>query len=86
MKPLTEDMLRAGQEALFEDCPEYTIEEREELAREVYLAMLSAAPAAPPDERSGLSWGGFNISGDAQSVREVRRLVDFHAARRVEAP
>jgi hypothetical protein len=45
-----------------------------------------AAPAAPPYERPGLSWDGFNISGDAQSVREVRRLVDFHAARRVAAP
>jgi hypothetical protein len=46
----------------------------------------NAAPAAPPYERPRLSWDGFNISGDAQSVREVRRLVDFHAARRVAAP
>ena len=44
------------------------------------------AYAATPYERPGLSWDGFNISGDAQSVREVRRLVDFHAARRVAAP
>ena len=46
----------------------------------------NAAPAAPPYERPRPSWDGFNISGDAQSVREVRRLVDFHAARRVAAP
>jgi hypothetical protein len=32
------------------------------------------AYAATPYERPGLSWDGFNISGDAQSVREVRRL------------
>ena len=36
-------MLRAGQEALFEACPEYTIEEREGLAGDVFVAMLTAA-------------------------------------------
>ena len=43
MKPTTEDMLRAGQEALFEACPDYTIAEREDLAGEVFVAMLTAA-------------------------------------------
>jgi hypothetical protein len=43
VKPTTEDMLRAGQEALFEVCPEYTIEEREGLAGDVFVAMLTAA-------------------------------------------
>jgi len=38
-----EDMLRAGQEALFEALPEYTIEERERLAGEVFVAMLEVA-------------------------------------------
>ena len=39
----TEDMLRAGQEALFEALPAYTIEERERLAGEVFVAMLKVA-------------------------------------------
>jgi hypothetical protein len=45
----TEEMLRAGQEALFEVCPEHTIEEREEMAREVWTAMaaLVTRPAKP---------------------------------------
>ena len=52
---LTEEMLRAGQEALFEVCPEYTIEEREDVAREVWAAMEAAAgvfcgtPKTDPD-------------------------------------
>lgn len=25
---------------------------------------------------SGLSWGGFNLSGDARSIGEVRRLLN----------
>jgi hypothetical protein len=51
----TEEMLRAGQEALFEVCPEYTIEEREDVAREVWAAMDAAAgvfggtPKTDPD-------------------------------------
>jgi hypothetical protein len=51
----TEEMLRAGQEALFEVCPEYTIEEREGVAREVWAAMGVAAgyfggtPKSDPD-------------------------------------
>ena len=42
--------------------------------------------AAEDNGKAGFSWDGFNINGDARSVREVRRLVEFHAARRVEAP
>jgi hypothetical protein len=54
VNPKTEDMLRAGQKALFETCPEYTIEEREGLAGEVFVAMLTAAldggeSLPPPD-------------------------------------
>ena len=51
----TAEMLRAGQEALFEVCPEYTIEEREDVAREVWTAMEAAAgvfggtPKTDPD-------------------------------------
>jgi hypothetical protein len=51
----TEEMLRAGQEALFEVCPDYTIEEREDLARKVWAAMELAAgyfgctPKTAPD-------------------------------------
>lgn len=32
---------------------------------------------------AGLSWNGNNVSGDAKSIAEVRRLVDFEAARKV---
>ena len=39
----TDEMLRAGQEALFEACPEYAIEERCELARKIWAAMELAA-------------------------------------------
>ncbi len=34
-------MLKAGQEALFDYLPEWTIDEREELAGEVFAAMLA---------------------------------------------
>jgi hypothetical protein len=30
----------------------------------------------------GLSWNDFNVRGDAASIREVRRLVEFEAARK----
>jgi len=83
VKLITEDMLRVGQEALFDSFPECTIQEREDLAMAVYFAMRDAAEAKG---NAGFSWDGFNITGDVQSVREVRRLVEFHAARRVEAP
>ena len=48
----TEKMLRAGQEALFEVCPEYTIDERESLARDVWLAMekMAGVFAGPQDQ------------------------------------
>lgn len=42
---ITEEMLRAGQEALFEWCPEYTIIKREEIARDVWLAMIAVVPS-----------------------------------------
>ena len=37
-----EEMLRAGQEALFEELPECTIADREQIACEVWLAMAGA--------------------------------------------
>ena len=79
---MTEEMLRAGQEALFEVCPEYTIEEREELAREVYLAMLSAAPPARvplTDEQISLGaekayhFNSWAVAGFTDGVRFAER-------------
>lgn len=32
---------------------------------------------------SCLSWRGFNVRGDAASIKEVKRLVEFEAARAV---
>ena len=59
----TEEMLRAGQDTLFEVCPEYTIDERESLAREIWLAMgkvagVFAKPQDPLMERINRS-GSF---------------------------
>jgi hypothetical protein len=46
----TEEMLKAGQEALFDAAPDWTMQEREDLARIVFEAMESAGsqPAAHP--------------------------------------
>jgi transcriptional regulator with XRE-family HTH domain len=48
---------------------------------------LSAALAEhdATHERATLSWGGFNAHGDPASIREVRRLVEFAAAREHDA-
>ena len=55
----TEEMLRAGQDALFEVCPEYTIDERESLARDVWLAMeRTAAPLPRAEWAKDLTAGG----------------------------
>jgi hypothetical protein len=55
----TEEMLRAGQEALFEVFPAHTIEEREEVAREVWtvMAALVTRPAKPNAVYSNASNG-----------------------------
>jgi hypothetical protein len=51
----------------------------------------SECPALPHGERaghdsqSGISWDGFNVRGDAASIREVKRLIEFAAARAVLA-
>lgn len=47
---LTEEMLKAGQEALFDVAPDWTMQEREDLARAVFESMRSARaqPAAQP--------------------------------------
>lgn len=40
----------------------------------------------PAPEREGdslLVWNGFNVRGDAASIKEVKRLVEFEAARAV---
>lgn len=56
MSTITEDMLRAGQEALFEVCPEYTIEEREDLARDVWEAMCAALDQPAPERPAMGAW------------------------------
>ena len=50
----------------------------------VWAAMLAVAPRTEPEAVSGLSWNGFNINGDARSVCEVRRLVEFYAAHQAD--
>ncbi len=34
-------------------------------------------------EQSMLSWNGFQVHGDRASIAEVKRLVEFEAARRI---
>lgn len=41
----TWEMLKAGQEALFEEAPDWTIDQREELAASVFKAMTLATPS-----------------------------------------
>jgi len=49
-------------------------------------ALATPAPAAAPSMTvagSYLSWAGFNLRGDAASINEARRLVEFEAARQI---
>ena len=44
-------------------------EDSNEVIADRILALLPKAPDA------GISWGGFNLSGDSPSIAEVRRLI-----------
>ena len=79
----TEEMIRAGQEALFEVCPEYTIEEREDVAREVWAAMEAAAgvfggtlKTDPDYEESEASLRAAASVLAQQELKELRQQLD----------
>jgi len=44
------------------------------------------AALAKPEAEAGVSWGGHNVRGDADSIAEVRRLIDFEQARQGAKP
>jgi len=55
------------------------------------LAGVSQPPTeckalAQPEAEAGVSWDGHNVRGDADSIAEVRRLIDFEDARQGTKP
>lgn len=44
------------------------------------------AALAKPEAEAGVSWGGHNVRGDADSIAEVRRLIEFEDARQGTKP
>ena len=44
------------------------------------------AALAKPETDAGVSWDGHNVRGDADSIAEVRRLIDFEQARQGAKP
>ena len=44
------------------------------------------AALAQPETEAGVSWGGHSVRGDADSIAEVRRLIDFEQARQWAKP
>ena len=44
------------------------------------------AALAQPETDAGVSWDGHNVRGDADSIAEVRRLIDFEQARQGAKP
>ncbi len=44
------------------------------------------AALAQPETEAGVSWDGHNVRGDADSIAEVRRLIDFEQARQGAKP
>ena len=43
------------------------------------------AEVAAMRTQAGISWDGHSVRGDAKSIGEVRRLIEFSAARKVRA-
>ena len=52
-----------------------------------YLAWAAwKAALAQPEAEAGVSWDGHNVRGDADSIAEVRRLIEFEDARQGAKP
>lgn len=49
-------------------------------------ALTECKALAQPEAEAGVSWGGHNVRGDADSIAEVRRLIDFEQARQGAKP
>ena len=44
-------------------------------------ALTECKALAQPEAEAGVSWDGHNVRGDADSIAEVRRLIEFEDAR-----
>lgn len=49
----------------------------------VRFADVQESVVACHDPQGGISWDGFSVRGDAASIREVKRLIEFAAARKL---
>lgn len=49
-------------------------------------ALTECKALAQPEAEAGVSWGGHNVRGDADSIAEVRRLIEFEDARQETKP